>query len=364
MSDQIRNAIAALAGGASVLGANINRRKDQREAARLRKEEADEDQKRALALIAARSSASGERDGNPVTVWAGDNLLQYDPTTRSWAPAMMPGAPPVAPVGHGNDADEHGAPSDVAMGALTGANVPLPRVPVTKPATVKPTPADPLARRSPIKVLVDGKLTQATIDGRGNYYDALARPIAGKIEAYQEPDRLPLVTGVGPDGKPVRVVDKPGVVMPSEATTDKPATDAQNLAAGFADRMVEADQTLSQLENDPKTRRMLVGTIGAPSGSGDVPLIGNWTLSKEGQLYKNAQSNWVRANLRKESGAAIGNDEMASEIKTYFPQPGDSDELITQKAKLRKIAEANMRRNAGRAATRYSPDNPFAKPPV
>jgi hypothetical protein len=42
-------------------------------------------------------------------------------------------------------------------------------------------------------------------------------------------------------------------------------------------------------------------------------------MSPEQQKYKQAADNWIRANLRKESGAVIGADEMAAEYATYFP---------------------------------------------
>lgn len=59
--------------------------------------------------------------------------------------------------------------------------------------------------------------------------------------------------------------------------------------------------------------------------------------------------NWVRANLRKESGAAIGVDEARQEIANYFPQPGDSAEVVKQKADQRRVVEQAMRTAAGGA---------------
>ena len=72
-------------------------------------------------------------------------------------------------------------------------------------------------------------------------------------------------------------------------------------------------------------------------------------LSPKGQKYYQAAADWVRAKLRKESGATIPPDEMAQEIKTYFPIPGDYKETIRQKAAARKQAEAGMIGMAGRA---------------
>jgi len=57
--------------------------------------------------------------------------------------------------------------------------------------------------------------------------------------------------------------------------------------------------------------------------------------------------DWVRAKLRKESGAVIGPKEMQDEIITYFPQPGDSAAVIKQKAESRRAAERAMSISAG-----------------
>jgi hypothetical protein len=59
--------------------------------------------------------------------------------------------------------------------------------------------------------------------------------------------------------------------------------------------------------------------------------------------------DWISANLRKESGAVIGVEEMVEERKKYFPQPGDEERTIKQKAASRRAAEAAMKVSAGRA---------------
>jgi hypothetical protein len=56
------------------------------------------------------------------------------------------------------------------------------------------------------------------------------------------------------------------------------------------------------------------------------------------QQYEQAAQAWIRAKLRKESGAAIGVDEMNQEYRTYFPQIGDTADVIAQKANARTIA--------------------------
>ena len=122
-------------------------------------------------------------------------------------------------------------------------------------------------------------------------------------------------------------------------------TEGQKLAAGFADRMVASNAIIEQLE---------------PSGglpteftsiAGSVPFAGSYlqrkAMTPEQQRYKQAADNWIRANLRKESGAVIGADEMAAEYATYFPQPGDDPSTIAQKAEARKVTTQAMIKNAG-----------------
>lgn len=122
-------------------------------------------------------------------------------------------------------------------------------------------------------------------------------------------------------------------------------TEGQKLSAGFASRMEAANSIIDQLE--PGGGLPTVGTEIA----GSVPFIGGFVqrkaMSAEQQKYKQAADNWIRANLRKESGAVIGADEMAAEYATYFPQPGDTPEVIAQKADARRITTDAMKQNAG-----------------
>jgi hypothetical protein len=122
-------------------------------------------------------------------------------------------------------------------------------------------------------------------------------------------------------------------------------TEGQKLAAGFASRMEAANEIIEQLE--PVGGLPTVATEIA----GSVPFIGGFVQRKamtaEQQRYKQAADNWIRANLRKESGAVIGADEMAAEYATYFPQPGDDPATIQQKADARRITTEAMKQNAG-----------------
>ena len=132
-------------------------------------------------------------------------------------------------------------------------------------------------------------------------------------------------------------------------------------AAKFAVRMNMAKQTLDKFETpqpDPTTGqtgpsgRATTGTNAAAS----IPFIGNWAqnkvMSPEQQQYKAAQDLWLTANLRDESGAAIGLKEAEDDRIKFFPQPNDSDAAIAFKRQARQAAESGMQANAGRAWAR------------
>lgn len=147
------------------------------------------------------------------------------------------------------------------------------------------------------------------------------------------------------------------------------ASEDERKSAGFLTRMSDATKTINSPLTDAQGKPML-DKNGNPitiASAGSKPeliaetiggILPNWLGSKEAknfattavrQQYQQAQENWVSANLRAESGAAIGVEEMQKEIKKYFPQVGDSDAVIKQKEQARKVAENAMLQRAGRA---------------
>lgn len=147
-----------------------------------------------------------------------------------------------------------------------------------------------------------------------------------------------------------RVVE--GYAPPPTARDARPPTEGERNAAGYYSRMDAAGRELDALTNagyDP-------GNMRDHYTAGQGPLL-NWAASEEGQRYRQQQEDWVRAKLRKESGAVIGDEEMEREIRTYFPQPGDKPEVLKAKAGSRKIAEEAMRKSGGRAVEPANADD-------
>jgi len=133
-------------------------------------------------------------------------------------------------------------------------------------------------------------------------------------------------------------------------------TEVQGSATQFATRMLDASRTLDALEGNvwPST----VSRAGyrpefpawLPGGqmvSAGLEGINRATVPAQAEQYHQARENWVTANLRKESGAVIGKDEMERELRKWFPQPGEGADSIKQKAAARKVAEQGMLVQAG-----------------
>jgi hypothetical protein len=146
-------------------------------------------------------------------------------------------------------------------------------------------------------------------------------------------------------GLPAIPVSGPGGVPLKGKAPPKP-TEGEANAAGFANQMENAEAVIKAL---PAGSQPGVGSAMA----GSVPLLGGvferGVQSAPTQQYKQAADAWIRAKLRKESGAAIGVDEMAKEYQTYFPQIGDSAAVIAQKARSRQIATDAMKKSAGKS---------------
>lgn len=167
---------------------------------------------------------------------------------------------------------------------------------------------------------------------------------AGKIYAF--PTR---------GGSLTPVIDpSTGQQMERPVSGEQPTGDDWN-SYSFSERMDASSIIMDRLEQSFKAGQgeSPYLTFGAKLIDDAIPLVGD-TLqrgyqSKEQQLYHQAARNWITANIRKESGAAIPPGEVQDEYLKYFPMPNDTPEVIAQKADTRQIAARTMREAAGRA---------------
>ena len=140
----------------------------------------------------------------------------------------------------------------------------------------------------------------------------------------------------GQDGKPVLVQqDKQGNIVPVQgfgpkSGSSKPMTDSQAKSLLFGTRMQESNKVLAELDGMASTPGIMSnGVIGSVVSAVSGP---------EQQKLAQAKRDFLNATLRRESGAVIGDTEFANADKQYFPQIGDSKQVIAQKSKNRAVA--------------------------
>lgn len=194
-----------------------------------------------------------------------------------------------------------------------------------------------------------------------NIPEAVKKDLRKLIEQkYAGPQSEPLVAVQTPDGRTMLVPRSQAVGAVPAATRENPQ-EGERTSANYYGRMEAAERLLGSYV--PSTMDYIAADRmmkGGPTSSS----VFNMAISGKGQQYYQAAADWVRAKLRKESGAVISPEEMAQEIKTYFPMPGDGPMVIDQKARARQQAMSGMREMGGRAVQQESQQQPSANDPL
>jgi len=143
----------------------------------------------------------------------------------------------------------------------------------------------------------------------------------------------------------------------------KALNEAQGSSVAYGIRMKEANSIVDKLASEG-TERATVGA-GAPYGIGGIinalpSALGG--ANPQQQQFQQAKLNFITAVLRKESGAAIGQDEYEREDQKYFRQVGDSDAVAAQKKQARQTAIKAMEIQAGPGAKEIQKFEPRAEP--
>ena len=169
-----------------------------------------------------------------------------------------------------------------------------------------------------------------------------AADTSGQLESLVSPlpqkqqEQVSAVYSADPDAAVKLASD----LIKQQSKPKKDKTGGEKKATGFLRRM----------ENAEATAAGVLGEGYDPSSVDRFATGGTFTnflATKEGQRYWNAASEWTRAKLRHESGAAIGIDEAKEEARTYFPVAGDDQKTIQQKKELRNIAMLSMGEQSG-----------------
>jgi hypothetical protein len=168
--------------------------------------------------------------------------------------------------------------------------------------------------------------------------------IRSVLEATGTPRPIQVESQTLPGGITVVRADGKVDILPAPKMVEgKDLTEGQSNSLGFASRMMLNEGTI----NDVVSRGY------RPGGLTEFGFTPERLRSDDRKIYDAAKENWISAALRKESGAAIGKDEYAAADRQYFPQPGDSDKVLKQKANLRSTVFKSMKAGIGRFADDY-----------
>lgn len=161
----------------------------------------------------------------------------------------------------------------------------------------------------------------------------------------------------------------PGGPADKGASAGKPPaalTEGQSNALMFGARMGAANEEIDQLAakgtNMPSVLKQ---------SAENIPLVGrmagaavNSTQTPAQQQVEQAKRDFINALLRKESGAAIGQDEFKNADRQYFPQVGDSPAVIAQKRRNRELAQQTMMMAVPEHARTLPPKGPAGQQPA
>ena len=239
---------------------------------------------------------------------------------------------------------------------LQRAQAPQPTMPTREQFTTQ-APAAPVTQQFLPPVEVQGQATRTEAVPYGQLRRNLATFASQqgmRPEVFASLDRVLEVAG---QQKPIQVESQtlPGgiTVVRADGKVDilpapkmvegKDLTEGQSNSLGFASRMMLNEGTI----NDVVSRGY------RPGGLTEFGFTPERLRSDDRKIYDAAKENWISAALRKESGAAIGKDEYAAADRQYFPQPGDSDKVLKQKANLRSTVFKSMKAGIGRFADDY-----------
>jgi len=194
----------------------------------------------------------------------------------------------------------------------------------------KPTELNPNSTWNPLTMQTP--VQEEPLQGKG-YWEPMDYSQHGGIPGQERPVGTPTISAQeGPVGR------------------TKEYNEFQAKSGGFYSRMLDANKTLDDLFAGPDRTTGTADDLTRKDVFSNrefilnaVPGIGNYLTSDNFQKGRQAMRNWVTANLRLESGAAIPPEELENEYIKWFPVFGDGAEVIKQKRESRKIVEENMR---------------------
>jgi LysM repeat protein len=187
-------------------------------------------------------------------------------------------------------------------------------------------------------ITAGGKVWKVTLDNNGKIVskESLGDSAGSEVSPPNSYKEWELAGGVSGTGKTyAEFLKSSGLTTPKQY---------QYTAANFATRLDAAGDIVSSLESK---------FTGAESYAGKF--LPNILKSADRQQLEQAEKNFLNAVLRRESGAVISDTEFANGAAQYFPQPGDTNEVLQQKKANREMVTKNIINEAGPAISEVAP---------
>ena len=133
-----------------------------------------------------------------------------------------------------------------------------------------------------------------------------------------------------------------------KSASNRSMSEAESNSFIFSERMRFDNQIMDQMviEKVAPSKDIINGWIADKNRDSSFS-ISNALLDPKYQQWKSAADNFIRATLRRESGAAIADHEYVGGFKDYIELLGDSPGLVKQKRDLR-LGITNAMRKASR----------------
>jgi hypothetical protein len=207
--------------------------------------------------------------------------------------------------------------------------------------------ATPFESAAPVKPPVNHMVTVPGPNGQPIQRLATEDELKAGVPAYRAPVVGPrdAPSWILRDGVALKVSDaqlKPGDKPYAVAGAGaKAPTGAQNKTLGFFNRAKQAADDLETVETEISQKGL--------GGQAWMAAMPNALQGQAAQTYQQAQRAFTEARLRKDSGAAIPDQEFDNDRKTYFVQPGDTPATLAQKTRARSAMLASLAFEAGPA---------------
>jgi hypothetical protein len=178
---------------------------------------------------------------------------------------------------------------------------------------------------------------------------ALRALIAQSRPQAQPPQPQIVQTDQGPvqvdrSGNAVPIMVNGQRAGPARSATDH-LTEQEAKGTLFYRQMKSANDEIDKVVGQNFDTSKLGSQVAARMANSDWT---NWLAPEKAQRYAQSTEQWAEAYLRLKTGAATNSGEIKRNARAFFPQPGDSAEVIEQKNRMRRQAESDVSVVAGR----------------